>query len=403
MPTGGDIQCPLPPGADSISAISWSPAQGVNHLAAASWDGYVRVWEIGRDPSNGAISQAATAGKAEQKVDGVSFLDCTWKEDGSHLFAVGTDNQVRMWNLQANTFNPIGSHAAPVRSCHWVKETQYLVTSGWDRQICVWDCRTNTPQGKISLNERVWACDVKYPWLVASTADKKVSIFNLASNPTTPYRTFDSPVAHQTRVVKIFHDQRTFAIGTIEGRVAVRYLDQAVSGSQANRCNKRQGRGGASPASASAPYRHSSFPSCSLFCLLCLLLQTDTAIEPGTKDKLKYSFSFRCHRQGQLIFPVNCIDAHPRSEFHDVFATAGSDGLFVFWNKTKKMKLKEYPHLLGKHTISSFAFNAPGDLCAYAASYEWSKGPDGYNTTQQPTSLMVHQLTNEDLNGTPSR
>jgi hypothetical protein len=199
----------------------------------------------------------------------------------------------------------------------------------------------------------------------------------------------DSPVAHQTRVVRIFHDMRTFAIGTVEGRVAVRYLDP----------------------------------------------KTDTETEPGTRDRLKYSFSFRCHRHGAqnvLVYPVNCIDAHPREGYHvrsrccnatrtasepaasllllllqkwradcliratstnrphprnhsasrhlshweyrfraqrlwqpsslvrsaipcrlnaspivsqDVFATAGSDGTFVFWNKTKKLKLKEYLHM----------------------------------------------------------
>lgn len=91
-------------------------------------------------------------------------------------------------------------------------------------------------------------------------------------------------------------NQGCYSIGSIEGRVAVRYIDQ----------------------------------------------QMDTEIEPGTKDKLKYSFSFRCHRHGALIFPVNCIDTHPHANYHDVFATAGSDGCLVLWNKAKKTKLNDY-------------------------------------------------------------
>jgi WD40 repeat protein len=151
------------------------------------------------------------------------------------------------------------------------------------------------------LSERIWAMDVKFPRVVAATADKKIHMYNL-TNGGAVYRVMASPLQHQVRVVRIFHSaQGCFCIGTIEGRVAVRYIEE----------------------------------------------RTDAELMPGgAADKLKNSFSFRCHRQATSIYPVNCIDTHPYADFQDVFATAGSDGTLVFWNKAKKLKLKEHTQFL---------------------------------------------------------
>ena len=157
----------------------------------------------------------------------------------------------------------------------------------------------------------------------------------------------NSPLAHQVRVVRMFHALGCFCIGTIEGRVAVRYIEE----------------------------------------------RTDLETVPGgAADKLKNSFSFRCHRHALNIFPVNCIDTHPHPNYQDVFATAGSDGTVVFWNKAKKLKLKEYTQFLEKHTISAMQFNKDGSLCAYAASYDYYRGSEGV-AHAPPTQLFVHAMT----------
>jgi hypothetical protein len=36
--------------------------------------------------------------------------------------------------------------------------------------------------------------------------------------------------------------------------------------------------------------------------------------EPDGKSK--YSFAFKCHRDGAMIYSVNAIDAHPNAEYH---------------------------------------------------------------------------------------
>jgi mRNA export factor len=54
---------------DTISSVSWSPT--ANHLAAASWDGSVRVYDVAQ---NGTARGLATL-----KADG-PLLSCDWSK-----------------------------------------------------------------------------------------------------------------------------------------------------------------------------------------------------------------------------------------------------------------------------------------------------------------------------------
>jgi mRNA export factor len=63
-----DIQFSSPP-EDSISALSWSPA--ANHLAVASWDNKVRIYDVTRNPS----------GEGRAAIDfGGPALSCDWSK-----------------------------------------------------------------------------------------------------------------------------------------------------------------------------------------------------------------------------------------------------------------------------------------------------------------------------------
>ena len=61
----------------------------------------------------------------------------------------------------------------------------------------------------------------------------------------------------------------------------------------------------------------------------------------GQASKSKYSFAFRCHRDKDLIYPINAIDTHPSNEYQHAFVTAGSDGMFTVWDKDKRTRYKE--------------------------------------------------------------
>ena len=160
-------------------------------------------------------------------------------------------------------------------------------------------------------------------------------------------KTIESPLKYQHRCVSIFLDKNKnqpigFALGSIEGRVAIQYVET---------------------------------------------------------NNPKDNFTFKCHRsqpsqpnQPQDIFAVNDIVFHP---IHQTLATVGSDGRFSFWDKDARFyiislliyskiiivslipsilrtKLKT-PDLSGDQPITCCAIDARGKMFAYALSYDWHK------------------------------
>ena len=111
----------------------------------------MRIWEVQRGHPGQPPSSAS--GKAEMDFGG-PLLDAEWRDDGMHLFGVGCNKTVKMWSLQSNAVQDIGSHDAPIKSCHWVKEKQFLVTTGWDKTIRYWDARSPNPQVRARSRQR---------------------------------------------------------------------------------------------------------------------------------------------------------------------------------------------------------------------------------------------------------
>ena len=84
------------------------------------------------------------------------------------------------------------------------------------------------PVATVTLPERVSCMDTKDNLLVIGTADRQISIFNL-SNPTTAYKTVMSPLKYQTRVISCFTTANGFAVGSVEGRCAIQYVEDKVT------------------------------------------------------------------------------------------------------------------------------------------------------------------------------
>ena len=89
-----------------------------------------------------------------------------------------------------------------------------------------------------------------------------------------------SPLKYQTRAIARFKEANGYAIGSIEGRVGIQYVEE----------------------------KDTSY-ALALFALTCRL-----------------NFSFKCHRDDKTIanvYPVNAISIHP---VYGTFSTAGGDG-----------------------------------------------------------------------------
>jgi mRNA export factor len=265
------------------------------------------------------------------------------------VFGGGADKAARALDLGSggSAAQQVAAHEAPIRSvqCCTINNSPMLITGSWDKTVKYWDLRQQQPVGTLDCKERVYSMDTRNDqMLVIGTAERQVHVVAL-NNPGVIHKSVQSPLKWQTRVVSCFTDHTGFAVGSIEGRCAIQYVDP--------------------------------------------------------KDDPK-NFSFKCHRQTDPnnrdtsnVYAVNAISFHPQ---HGTFSTAGSDGTFNFWDKDAKHRLKGYPEVGG--TISCTDFDRTGNIFAYAVSYDWSKG-HSFNTQQTPNKIMLHPIVGDECKPRP--
>ncbi|CAG2176365.1 unnamed protein product [Oppiella nova] len=338
-----DLEVMSPPD-DSISCLAFSPPSlPQNYLMSGSWDNQIRCWEIS---GNSQTNNWSTVPKAQQTHSG-PVLDLAFSDDGTKVFSSSCDKTVKMWDLNSNQSIQVAQHDSPVKTVHFIKAQNYtcIMTGSWDKTLKLWDMRQPTPVQTVQLPERCYCADVYYPMAVVGTANKGIIVYNL-ENGLQQYKSLDSPLKYQHRCVSIFVDKEKpqpppigFALGSVEGRVAIQYVNP---------------------------------------------------INP------KDNFTFKCHRSNgtnngfQDIFAVNDICFHPH---HGTLATVGSDGRFSYWDKDARTKLKTSEQL--EQPITKGCFSSRGELFAYAVSYDWSKGHEYYNP-QKKNYIFLHPCY-EDL------
>jgi mRNA export factor len=263
-------------------------------------------------------------------------LSTAFSSDGTAVFSGGCDKAVRMWQLQGapqEVAQQIGVHDAPVSCVGFLPTTNMVVSGGWDKKLKFWDPRQNTgqPAGAFDMPERVHALDVRDRLMAVATADRQIITYDV-SGPPREHSRKESPLKYQTRSIAVFPDNTGFAVGSIEGRVGIHYIQRV----------------------------------------------------PG-----KESFAFKCHRKDNNVFAVN--DICFQTAF-GTFATVGADGVVSFWDKDNKQRLKGFDPI--NRTISAACFNTPGNMFAYASSYEWSKG---CQFAPQPNEIFVHLVKEEEI------
>ncbi|CAD6892220.1 unnamed protein product [Tilletia controversa] len=339
-----DFELSNPP-PDSTSSLSFAPQ--ADFLAVGSWDNNVRVYEIQPDGSS--------VPKAMYPHEG-PVLDVTWSKDGTKILSGGADKAGRMFDVQTQQSQQIAQHDQAIRCLRWVDfNGGILATGSWDKTVKYWDLRSPNPVATAQLAERCYTMDCQWPYLVVGTAERKLQIFDLSQNPTQAMATMDSPLKWQTRVVSCFTRAEQpgqqpaapgFAVGSVEGRVAIQYIKDENKGS---------------------------------------------------------NFSFKCHRkEGGLrepsqLYAVNAISFHP---IHGTFSTAGSDGTINFWDKDSKTRLKNFDSKGG--AIPATAFNRNGAIFAYAVSYDWHKGYS-HHTPQHPNQIFLHACKDEEVRRRPKK
>jgi len=321
---------------DSVQSLKWSPNPQANHLCAGGWNGEVAIWNVS--------AQGQTTPMAKTKLER-PCLDVAWHPHGQKVFTAGADGKMMLWDLATNQATQMGAHDQPIKCVRSASKLgpDVVVTGSWDKTVKFWDCRTANPVHTETLPERVFAMDVKDELMVVACADKKVYIYQLDGGAVKPFRAVDTVLNMQTRCISAWPTKDGFCVGSIEGRVGVQHIDPAKSNAN---------------------------PS---------------------KD-----FSFKCHRDTQksMIHSVNDISFHP---IYGTFATCGSDGKFVFWDKDRRERLKHFQNIQPHQglPITSCGFNPSGTLFAYAHSYDWHKGQQHY--VQGQDQIFIHPTPAKEI------
>lgn len=303
----GEKELAQPP-KDGISSVRFGPTTA-NHLLVSSWDRSVGLYDV---PSN--TRRAVFYHDA-------AVLDACFS-DASHGLAGGLDGKVKWYDFNApnGAVRVLGEHANAVRATNYCSELGVAVTGGWDNTVKLWDPRQ--PQALVltmQQPERVYTMDVTGTRAVVGMASRHVWVWDLR-NGQNPTQKRESSLKYQTRCLRCTPDGTGYTLSSIEGRVAVEFLDPSP-------------------------------------------------------EAQKKKYAFKCHRvkdaQGaDVIYPVNAIAFHPK---YGTFATGGSDGIVNIWdgaNKKRLCQLHRYPC-----GVSSLSFNSEGDLLAIASSYAFEDGP----------------------------
>ncbi|CAK8688915.1 mitotic checkpoint protein BUB3-like [Clavelina lepadiformis] len=289
---------------DGISAVKFSPNTS-QFLFASSWDFSVRLYDVSKNTLRYQYDHKSPV------------LDCCFF-DSVHGWSGSLDGSVVMYDFNVRNETIVGAHNDAVRCIEFCPETNVIASGSWDQTIKLWDPRTNNNIGSYSQPGRVYTMSVCGNRLIVGTAGKCVVVWDLRNMGYVEQRR-ESSLKYQTRCIRSFPNKEGFVLSSIEGRVAVEYLD----------------------------------PS---------------------QEVQKKKYAFKCHRVKEngveYIYPVHTIAFHDR---YSTFATGGGDGFVNMWDGFNKKRLCQFHRFPAP--ISSVAFSSDGSMLAVAASPLYSHEP----------------------------
>ncbi|XP_055331051.1 mitotic checkpoint protein BUB3-like [Paramacrobiotus metropolitanus] len=314
LPDKNEINLDEPP-SDTISSVRFCPsASNGRLLMVGSWDCTVRVYdtELNR--------------KRHQFDVGEPVLDCCFS-DATHAFCGGLENNIKMCDLNSGKHFAVGTHDDSVRCVHLNLSRNIMTTGSWDKTVKTWDPRSKSVT-VLQQPDKVYALTSVKDMLVVGTKERKINIWDLR-NTAEPIQKRESSLKYQIRSMAGLTIDECFAVASIEGRVAVEYVET----------------------------------------------------DPESQKK---KYAFKCHRAKEgnmeMIYPVNALAVHP---VHGTMASGGSDGVVNVWDVAHKKRMSQFRRQ--QTSITSLDFSKDGKVLAMAVSYLFER-------EDQPTKPCVDHV-----------
>jgi cell cycle arrest protein BUB3 len=295
------------PPTDGITCLQYLGRQPL--LVSTSWDGYVRVHDTStrsrmliQNMNSGPLLSLTTFRRGD--IDTATSTQQQLPQQPSHVITGGCDGTIRKLDITTSQVTLVGKHStndsnnnSVACSCLSSTDDEHLIVSaGWHQQLHVWDTRVSTsallqPISTIQLPGKAFSMDIdpkKKNLIAVATSGRRTCFIDLRhtknSSVELDYGGLDlvldreSSLKYQTRCIRFIPDGDAIVVGSIEGRAAVEYLDDL-----------------------------------------------------GRTAKGK-KFAFKCHRVGDMVYPVNAIECHP---LYGTFATGGCDGTVGTFSSTR--------------------------------------------------------------------
>ncbi|XP_052198725.1 mitotic checkpoint protein BUB3.3 isoform X2 [Diospyros lotus] len=199
---------------DAVSRLRFAPKS--NNLLISSWDSSLRLYDV--DSLTLRVEARCEA----------ALCDCCF-QDESIAFTAGSDCCIRRYDLDSQIHDVIGNHDDVVSCVEYSDETRQLVSAGWDKKIIFWDARStkclgclNTPGAEV---ESMALSGIKLMIAVGSS----VELYDLRNFNKSVYVKGLCPGIQIRCVRPIFHSEG-FVAGSVDGRVAVEYLNSNDAG-----------------------------------------------------------------------------------------------------------------------------------------------------------------------------
>ena len=193
----------------------------------------------------------------------------------------------------------------------------------------------------------------QFPLMVTSHSDKQIHIFDLSKVATQQYgpvHLTESCLKEATSAISCFGSGKGYAVGSIEGR--------------------------------------------------CSIVNVDFS---KIEDENSGDFCFKCHRKDiantsyttaaeSEAWTVNAIAFN---KAHDTFATCGSDGHWVIWNKDSRSRYKSSNK--AALPITAACFSKDAQIFLHAHGEDWSQGAETSAQRQNVVKLFARHCDTQDV------